>query len=275
MTAESAILFVAARQCWTHHRAHYPLRIPTPGAGMMQPYAPDPFARTDGRKVEHGTRVGYRAHLAHGSAPCDECKKASAAYERERSKQRKKDGWRRAPKKRNIPSAEQIRDAWTGEVVPQLQVTESGCWEFTGRCWPGRSAEDPAAGRYGRLNIYGRTYKTHRIAAAVHLGLDIEDTAVKVLHACDNPPCCNPAHLSLGTDGDNVRDAITKGRMTGPPAQLREVCAKGHDLSVTRVPGTSKKRPDTECGVCRRDRKREYAREDRKRKAVAKVGGQP
>jgi Autographiviridae endonuclease len=35
---------------------------------------------------------------------------------------------------------------------------------------------------------------------------------LRVLHRCDNPPCCNPNHLFLRTQADNVADCMAKGR---------------------------------------------------------------
>lgn len=43
-----------------------------------------------------------------------------------------------------------------------------------------------------------------------------------VCHSCDNPPCCNPAHLWAGTAGENIRDMTAKGRGV-PPHFVGEV----------------------------------------------------
>lgn len=48
-----------------------------------------------------------------------------------------------------------------------------------------------------------------------------------VLHHCDNPACCNPNHLYLGSPQDNVDDMVSRGRNSRgedrPAAKLTEM----------------------------------------------------
>ena len=82
------------------------------------------------------------------------------------------------------------------------KVDKSGeCWE-----WTGCKNEDG----YGLVTYRGELTSTHRISWRIHFGCIPEDK--KVLHTCDNPACVNPKHLWLGTQLDNVRDCISKGR---------------------------------------------------------------
>jgi hypothetical protein len=80
-------------------------------------------------------------------------------------------------------------------------------------CWPWLGATSK---RYGRLVSWDlaakrqRWHQAHRVAWESHhraRALDFD-----VLHTCDNPPCCNPAHLWLGTHADNMADKAAKGR---------------------------------------------------------------
>lgn len=67
---------------------------------------------------------------------------------------------------------------------------------------------------YGQLKGDGSALvRAHRAAWTVTFGPIPE--GVYVLHSCDNPPCCNPHHLWLGTALDNTRDIIAKGRPIG------------------------------------------------------------
>jgi hypothetical protein len=66
---------------------------------------------------------------------------------------------------------------------------------------------------YGMLGLGRRTdpkTAAHRVAWTVAVGPIPE--GLNVLHHCDNRPCCNPAHLWLGTQRDNLLDMVAKGR---------------------------------------------------------------
>lgn len=72
-------------------------------------------------------------------------------------------------------------------------------------------------GGYGRIKWEGRLWSPHRLAYMLVTGIDPGD--LQVMHSCDNPPCCNFDHLSLGTRSENMLDCVSKGRLR-PPAEI-------------------------------------------------------
>ena len=62
---------------------------------------------------------------------------------------------------------------------------------------------------YGQLRVAGRMVYAHRLA--YELGVGPIPDGMHVLHQCDNPRCINPAHLSLGTHSQNMKECSERG----------------------------------------------------------------
>lgn len=92
----------------------------------------------------------------------------------------------------------------TERIWSRIDTTggDDACWEWTAGRWTRFG--------YGRLKYHGVDYRAHRLVWAQLRGPIPHGLCV--LHQCDNPPCCNPAHLFLGTKADNTADMMAKGR---------------------------------------------------------------
>lgn len=84
------------------------------------------------------------------------------------------------------------------KILKRVEVTPAGCWEWQG-----------ATNNKGYGQVWcGDSKKVlycHRVMSGAPAGSTI-------LHSCDNPLCCNPEHLSVGTPKENSEDMVRKGR---------------------------------------------------------------
>jgi len=76
-------------------------------------------------------------------------------------------------------------------------------------CWEWKASKGSRG--YGHFRTYPTADRAHRVAWELTHHDPIPD-GMCVCHVCDNPGCVNPAHLFVGTQGDNVRDSWAKGR---------------------------------------------------------------
>jgi hypothetical protein len=83
---------------------------------------------------------------------------------------------------------------------------------------------------YGRTKFGGKKHRVHRLMWELTNGPI--SPGLSVLHKCDNPSCFRLDHLFLGTDADNVRDCIAKGRHA--TARLTEDTVQEIRLATSR-----------------------------------------
>ena len=114
-------------------------------------------------------------------------------------------------------------------------------------CWLWTAGHTPDG--YGMVKVYGRHHGAHRVSWTLTNG-PIPD-GLAVLHRCDNPPCCRPDHLFLGTLGDNNRDRASKGRSGHGGGRRRKVPQADRDAirSIYAAGGVTKKELGLRYGV--------------------------
>lgn len=96
-------------------------------------------------------------------------------------------------------TAQQIENFWRG------LRQGPGCWEWQ------RSCNTRGYGNFAiGTKAKPRSILAHRAAYALTHG--VLPARAYVLHSCDNPPCCNPAHLSLGNHAENMRQCNERDR---------------------------------------------------------------
>jgi hypothetical protein len=107
----------------------------------------------------------------------------------------------------------------------------SACWEWQATRRNG----------YGRFKVGGRLVSAHRLAYELHHGPIPRGVIVR--HSCHNPSCCNPSHLRLGSQKDNVHDMIAAGRYRGAKGEAhgkaKLTAAKVRDMRALHQSGMS------------------------------------
>ena len=97
------------------------------------------------------------------------------------------------------PKRDPVQNFWS--KVKKDPSHPTGCWEWTAGLNRG----------YGQFPVRGdKNYRAHRFAWSIIYGAIPPNKFV--LHRCDNRKCVRPNHLFIGTQRDNVQDAIVKGR---------------------------------------------------------------
>jgi hypothetical protein len=150
----------------------------------------------------------------------------------------------------------------------KVQISD-GCWLWT---------DSNSHSGYGVLFPFHKQPKRYAHRLAWELFVGPIPTGKCVLHTCDVRTCVNPDHLFVGTKGQNIMDAILKGR--NPHFGVWNYCRKGHALTGGNVKlKTGRHGIERRCVICAlensraRPNRNEYQREFRRRKRVESANG--
>ena len=123
----------------------------------------------------------------------------------------------KSPQRHPCPDLRADREAVMQYIRERTQETATGCWEWTG-------GRNPIG--YGLATWRNRRWIATRLVQCATVGEF--DRSMDVCHTCDNPPCCNPVHLWIGSRSDNIQDSKAKGRHA---LSCATHCRRGHELA--------------------------------------------
>lgn len=119
-----------------------------------------------------------------------------------------------------------------GYCSPECRVTAELVRRGPDECWEWSGPKEKTG--YGRFLVSGnKLILAHRASWQAANGRKVPK-GLFVLHKCDNPPCCNPSHLFLGTIKDNVHDMHRKGRAQDY-TKVPRYCQKLTPANVRRI----------------------------------------
>jgi len=108
-------------------------------------------------------------------------------------------------------------------LAARIEESPDGCWLWTG---------SPGVRGYGRIYLRGAAWQVHRLIYELFVGPIPEGLVLH--HRCRNKRCCNPAHLKVVTQAENV--ALDALACAGSKSRrLKTWCRNGHELSEDNV----------------------------------------
>jgi hypothetical protein len=109
---------------------------------------------------------------------------------------------------------EQMRSDIHSHLFSRIKL-EKAPYNLLQPCWIWMGARYNGTDQYGGVRAFKgdrRKYRVHRITFRLFKGF-LGDKEI-LLHSCDNPSCCNPEHLAVGSHSQNMQDYIRRKKET-------------------------------------------------------------